>query len=446
MVFLKEGNAMRRQPATIGVLAAVFGAFAIGSGAFAETGDVVRAAVLVIGLLLLAFGGWAFVVARRPHPHIRRHTVIRLSIPEIEPRARAGQPIKLQLGKSLIEVVVRPQPVTTETATIVGGRAGEKLTTPTPPRVLEDIVTFAGEVSGAKNSEVRLTITDAWLRGYVLTEDEWWFIEPLRKFRLDAGFEEHLVYRTRDLRFKLEFGADYKPRKVEGSGGGGTNPPHHVNPIVPIAMVHDEQYNWQASGRAYDYQSALINEVNGLYRQVRCEFRISVFIWTVNWLTSTNAERMLDQVEDAVRTLWTDLRPVANRQSSNTEVAHATTGKNLDGKTLGIAWQPGVYGLSQQQLLWVGGSGFFGGPPNLAFQNMMVAAHELGHNFNAAHEEADKWCVAHFIWCWDNVRTVMWPTYYGDNVPRFSDGRRHRSHNNAQRVSTNMASGRNRNF
>jgi hypothetical protein len=438
---------MRRQPATIGALAAVFGAFALGAATFAEAGNAVRAASLVVALLLLLFGGWAFMVARRPHPHMRRHAVVRLSIPEIEPRARAGEPFELLLGGSPVEIVVRPAPVTIAGARIVGGRAGEAVNTSTPPRVIDDIVTFAGEVTGAKNTKVRLTITDAWLRGYVMTEDDWWFIEPLRKFRLEAGLEEYVVYRTRDLRFKLEFGEDYKPRKVEHrAGDGGTDPPHRVNPIVPVAMVHDEQYSWQAGGQPYDQQRALINDVNGLYGQLGCEFRISVFIWTVNWLTSTNADQMLGQVEDVVKTVWTDLRPVANRQSSNTEVAHATTGKTLDGDTLGIGWQPGVYSLSEQVLVWFGGGGLFGGPPNLAFQNMMVAAHELGHNFNGAHEEADEWCVTQFIWCWKHARTLMWPAFYDNNVPRFSDGSRNASHNNARRVSTNMASGRNVNF
>jgi Metallo-peptidase family M12 len=438
---------MRREPATIGVAAVALGAFAIGAGAFADVGVAVRVLILAAGLLLLLFGIWALIVARRPHPHIRRHSVVRLPIAEVAARARAGEPFVLPLGKSRVEVLVRPQPVTTEEATIVGGRAGEVVSRAVDERILEEVVTFAGEVQGARMSEVRLTITDAWLRGYVLTEDDWWFLEPLRKFRLEAAFNEYIVYRTRDLRFRLEFGEDYKPRRVEGgAGGGGPEPSHRVNPIVPVAMVHDEQYNWQAGGRAYDYQRALINEVNGIYSQVGCEFRISVFIWTVNWLTSTSADRMLDQVEDVVKAVWTDLRQVANRRARNTEAAHATTGKNLDGNTLGIAWQPGVYGLSQQQLIWIGGGGLFGGPPNLAFQNMMVAAHELGHNFNGAHEEADEWCVSHFIWCWDNVRTLMWPTYYDDNVSRFSDGTRNSSHNNAQRVSTNMASGRNVNF
>ena len=300
----------------------------------------------------------------------------------------------LPLGNSPVEVVVRPAPVAVEGAEIVGGRAGEASPTPATQRGVDDVVTFAGKATGSGDSEVRLTITDAWLRGYVLTDDEWSFIEPLRKFRLDAGFDEYVAYRTRDLRFKLHFGEDYKPRKVEGAEPGGLNPPHRVNPIVPLAMVHDEQYSWAAGGRPYDYQRALINDVNGLFSRIGCEFRIRVFIWTVNWLTSTNADRMLDQVEDAVRTLWTDLRPAANRRSFNTETAHATTGKELDGSTI----RPGLAagGLRpfaanadldrRRRPLWR--------PPNLAVQNMLVAAHELGHSFNSAHEEGDEWCVA----------------------------------------------------
>lgn len=436
---------MRQQPVIVAALAAIAGAFAAGAGAFAELDDDARVAILLLALLLLLFALWVFLVARRPHPHIRRHKVVRLPLAEIEARARAGEPFELPLGTTRLEVVVQPRPVTTETAAIIGGRAGADGPAH-PPKPVGEVVTFAGSVAGAKDSQVRLTITDTWLRGYVLTGDDWWFIEPLRKFRLDAQLDEYLVYRTRDLRFRLEFGNDYKPRKVEDKQEGGLDPPHRVNPIVPVAMVHDEQYHAQADGRPYDYQQSLINDVNGLYSQIDVEFRISVFIWTYNWLTSTNADRMLDQVEDAVRTLWTDLRPVANRRAFGTEVAHATTGKNLDGNTLGLAWQPGVYGLSQQQLIWLGGGGLFGGGPNLAFQNMMIAAHELGHNFNGAHNEADEWCVAHFLWCWDFVRTLMWPTFYGDNVPRFSDGSRNASRNNANRVSTNMASGRNGNF
>lgn len=436
---------MHRRPAIVGTAAAVAGAFVSGIAVAGGVGRAARVVLLLAGLLLLVLGLWMLVVARRPHPAMRRHAVVRIALRDVETRAREGRPFTLPLGRTSVDVQVRPSPVTTDDARIVGGSPGDVQATENAPRV-EDVVTFAGEVLDADATDVRLTITDSWMQGYVRTADEWWWLEPLRRFRIDADPDEYVVYRTRDLRFRLEYGIDYKPFKTEGGGKGGTNPPHRVNPVVPVAMVHDEQYSQQAGGRPYDYQRALVNDVNGLYRAIGVEFRISVFIWTVNWLTSTNADRMLDQVEDVVRAVWTDLRQVANRRAFGTEVAHATTGKRLDGTTLGIAWQPGVYGLSQQKLLCVGGGGLFGGPPNLAFQNMMVAAHELGHNFNGAHDEADEICVTHFIWCWDFVRTLMWPTFHDDNLARFSDGSRDPAHNNAQRVSTNMQTGRNVNF
>jgi Metallo-peptidase family M12 len=130
---------------------------------------------------------------------------------------------------------------------------------------------------------------------------------------------------------------------------------------------------------------------------------------------------------------------MAVRQRTGIEVAHLTSGKNLDGNTLGIAWQPGAWSLSQQALFWIGGGGLFGGGPNLSFQNMMVAAHELGHNFTGDHGAAEEICVAHFIFCWDYERTIMWPTYYSDNRDEFSDA-------NDTRIKTDAATGRNVNY
>ena len=425
---------MRRQVVTTVLAAGTLGAFVLAAGIFRDTAPALGWALVLLGVVLLLAASWALRIGLRPHPHMRRHAVVRLSPGRLRALARSGEPFELPLGRSeSVTVVVRPAGITADAAELIVARAGEE---PGRRPVAED-PTFAGSVVGREGSVVRLTITDAWLQGYVRTASDWWFVEPLRKFRLDAEFDEYVVYRTRDLRFKLEFGDDFKPRKVEQGGAGGVEPPHRVNPIVPICMVHDEDYSSQAAGNPYDHQRALINDVNGIYAAIGCEFRITVFIWTVNWLTSTKADRMLDQVEDVVRSVWTDLRQVANRRSHNTEVAHATTGKNLDGNTLGIAWQPGVYGISQQQP---------GGQGSLAFQNLMIAAHELGHNFDGSHDEGDEWCVAHFIWCWDFVRTIMWPTIYGDSVPRFSAGDRDPSHNNEQRISTNMASGRNGNF
>ena len=77
---------------------------------------------------------------------------------------------------------------------------------------------------------------------------------------------------------------------------------------------------------------------------------------------------------------------------------------------------------------------------------MMLAAHEIGHNFDGLHQEADIWCVFSFIWCWDFVRTIMWPEFFDDNQDFFSDGTRVSTHDNRKRIATNKSTGRNVNF
>ena len=63
------------------------------------------------------------------------------------------------------------------------------------------------------------------------------------------------------------------------------------------------------------------------------------------------------------------------------------TGKSFDGSTIGIAWQPGLdcplgpsgYGMSER----------LSGTPG----KFIVTAHEIGHNFNAQHSDAQAGCT-----------------------------------------------------
>jgi hypothetical protein len=96
----------------------------------------------------------------------------------------------------------------------------------------------------------------------------------------------------------------------------------------------------------------------------------------------------------------------------------------------GTSDEPGVFGLTQQIVSPVGG-----GTMALSFQNMMVAAHEIGHNFFGTHAMADCICVDDaLVGCWDYRRTLMWPEFHGDNFPRFSDGTHNPAHNNKKSV------------
>lgn len=382
---------------------------------------------------------------RHAHPHILRAQTVRLDTASIARAAAEGVRFEIPLDKHVAVVSVAR-------ATIWDGdfRAVQLDVDDQRPVEPEPDIHFAGAVEGDEKSEVRLMITPDQISGYLLLSDNWWFIEPKRKFDQRAEPEEHLVYRTKDLHFKLEYGND--ARRGGDIDGGGVEPPHRVNPIVGMAMLADREYEFQANVTGVSWwqqQAGLVNQVNGIFRaRLGSEFRVRVFIldrWPTS-LNTTNADDLLDQVHDPIDIVVGNIRRLTVRQTSGVEVAHLTSGKNLDGNTLGIAWQPGVYSLSQQQLFWLGGGGGFGGGPNLAYQNMMVATHELGHNFNGEHNEADEWCVAHFLWCWDYERTIMWPTYYDDNQSFFSNGSRTSSHNNRRRIQDNFATGRNGNF
>lgn len=140
-------------------------------------------------------------------------------------------------------------------------------------------------------------------------------------------------------------------------------------------------------------QATLVNLVNGIYqRELGIQFVVRVFVLHVgSSLSSNKARNLLDQFGARVRVVNGDIRRLDVRQETNIEVAHLLTGRNLDGRTIGIAWRPGVWGLSEHHhvpahenwllnLLEV----------KLIYKNMMVAAHELGHNFSGRHDLADE--------------------------------------------------------
>lgn len=434
-----------RHAEALAVLAFATGAFMIGIAAFSGFGSGLHVALLLLGLLLLCAAGWALRIARRPHPHMRRHQVLHLAIAEIEGHARAGEPFELQLGRSRFEIAVQPAPVTDEAAPIIVGRkAGDGAAV--RMGTVDSVVTFAGKVSGRERSEVRLTITDTWLSGYVMTDDEWWFVEPMRRFRAEAALDEYVAYRTRDLRFKLQFDRDVIAPPTADDGGSDEDV-HPIGPVIFLAMLHDWEYKVFANDRIENYQRSLINGVNGIFSQVGIEFRIAAFIYAGDWLKSGDASELLAEVREATQTLWGNLRLRSERRRLRTEIAHATTGKWLRNEVLGVAYQPGVFSLSHQQLVWAsGGGGSGGGAAKLLYQNMMVTTHELGHNFNASHNEADKWCALRVGICLDYERTLMWPEFYDDNQPFFSNGSITAAHNNAQRIRDNVATGRIRDF
>lgn len=437
-------------------------AFAAGGGSDATVVAGLAAAAVLVWL------GWrGRSYARRLVPSLARHRVVSLAPAEARAAAAAGEPFELPLGERPVEVRVEPSPPTDDDGSgddrsgadgsgddgaddvvaEVDEEDGEPVVTRRPA---ERVVTYKGGlVDLPEESEARLTITDDVLTGYVATPEAFWYVEPLGRFYADAAPDEHVVYRRADMDFALDLGED---TRTAGTTKPDDDVDNSVNPTVPIVMVADPEYDLEAdlTGLSwYEQQASLVNQVNGIYdSELGVEFRVRWYILDLRSgsLTSTDSDQLLDQMEDPVQVVVGDIRQASVRQREDVEVAHLTTGKNLDGDTLGVAWHPGAHGLSQQTLAVITGGGGFGGGPDLGYQNMMVAAHELGHNFHGDHDEAAKWCVSHFLWCWDYRRSIMWATFYDDNDDVFSDGGHQSGKDNESEISNNMNNGRNVNF
>lgn len=438
-----------RTATAVAAAGALLGVAAVVSAVTSGVGVVVVVAA-VLAAVLLGLGWRGRRVARRLVPQIARHSSVTIDAAEVKAAADAGEPFALPLGDRTVDVRVDPAPVGPDGTAGTLAEVAEDDAEPTvEERVVESVVTYAGGLAEApEGSDVRLTVTDEVVTGYVAAPDGFWYVEPRSRFDADAAPDEYVVYRRRDLDFAHDVSDDVRrPETVEPAPDSDNS----VNPTVPIVVVADPEYDREAGFTSlswYEQQANLVNQVNGVFGSdlgVRFEVQWYILDLRSGSLSSTDPDRLLDQMEDPVRVVVGDIRQASVRQSENVEVAHLTTGKDLDGDTIGVAYNPGAHGLSEQTLAVIRGGGGFGSS-NIGYENMMVAVHELGHNFDADHDEAAKWCVTHVVVCWDFERTVMWDTFHDDNHDDFSNGSRQSGKDNESVIRNHMRNGRSGNF
>lgn len=213
--------------------------------------------------------------------------------------------------------------------------------------------TYKGEVVGDLNSTVRLTITQDWVRGYVSSDKGWYFVEPLNGYKkTEAGDNiTHFTYKTTDTEFEIDFGDDVimisEDDSISDTSTIDSLPVTSRLTTLYADIICDgdvEFYNIDPSNWA-TRQETVINNVEGIYdSQMDIEFNI---VGQETWvsggpLTSTDASTLLNQLRD----YWLD-------RTEQRDLVHLFSGKDLDGSTIGLAWQPGIgtsyaYSLTQQ--------------------------------------------------------------------------------------------------
>lgn len=252
---------------------------------------------------------------------------------------------------------------------------GEKL-----PVVTAPLETFEGAILGEEGAQARFTLKGDSFEGVILTRDEWYFVEPMSNFDEEAPKSEFVAYRRSDLR----------PEAIGICGGALSHRMSHGMELVTAPFGNESLAGYTveiATEADFEYVTALggasqanneilniLNQVEGVY-QADLGISFSV-VYQHTWSTdadpysSTDPNTMLQEFTDH----WNN-----NFSSTNYDLAHMWTGRDMNGSTVGIAWKGVIcfksysYGVSQH---------LTGNPAKF-----ILTAHEMGHNFGASHPD-----------------------------------------------------------
>ena len=261
---------------------------------------------------------------------------------------------------------------------------------------------YRGRLQGAPDSWVRLTRVGRDVHGMIWDGSQLYFIEPapaVERFMLARGQlapAATAIYRLSDT--ESDLGTEFcKVVTPEGEAPALAAYQSLVSELrqdaalaaVPtaemqIAVLGDFEFTTDHPGDAEATALTRINNVDGIFSdQVGVQLTVStlrVFPTATDPFTSTTVpDTLLDELGTYKSNAANGIR--------GTGVAHLMTGRNLDGQTVGIAFTNSICGTRFGASLSMGGNEI----GNMSA--VLVAAHEIGHNFGAPHDtEAGSAC------------------------------------------------------
>jgi hypothetical protein len=256
--------------------------------------------------------------------------------------------------------------------------------------------TYKGTVAGMEEAQARFTLDENTLEGLIITPSDLYFVEPANRYSGSASSKDFIVYKASDLirtsvgecgvTMAEKVGSEAARLESQVSMAHGPIVEELFSPprIVDLATEADFEYfnRFGSADAANNEIISIMNQVEGIYNtQFGLQFTI-VFqnVWAVanDPYDSTVPNTALNQFRDE----WN-----ASRQGVARDLAHMWTGKSFDGDTIGVAFTiPGI----ECPL----GSGGYGMSERLVQipDKILVAAHEIGHNFGAAHSNGQPGC------------------------------------------------------
>jgi len=260
------------------------------------------------------------------------------------------------------------------------------------------VTTFKGNVKGDPRAQARLTVTPKGVEGAIITEDKQFYIQPARALSTNARADEFVFYSAEDVAAtdatcgvtlaeevaaREELTREQHKGELEAEFNNPITPSSPMK-VVRIATDADAEYVTATGGA-----TATNNQIQQIMSMVDAIYQVEVGvtfqIGFQNTWTDQNADPYTTTVPGSLlaefRNYWNANFPASNPTFSR-QLAHLWTGKDLDSTTIGIASLGVVcrnpnfaYGLSQR----------FPTSGVVDARTAILTAHEIGHNFSAAH-------------------------------------------------------------
>lgn len=285
-----------------------------------------------------------------------------------------------------------------------------------------DVRHYRGYVDGEPGSWVRMSEANGQYSGLIQTGGEIFVIEPSDLWAHAVTNSNHVAYRLADVAIdpaiscgvgESSIGSSvvrrHARRSTDGRRAGSDTTSSSSAPAAAlqgtaggflnteISLVGDYEYfanaNWPAGHTASSWMQAVVNAMSGIYEN---ELGISFVITTSTVYTTVNDPFAVTPTGNGCQTgryATNVLSEFSSTRSSgsypwslaNSDVAHLFTGRPLcsagnpdNPSVIGIAWYDGICqnyygtGISRSYTTNIGSMS-------------VLAAHEVGHNFNAPH-------------------------------------------------------------